>query len=117
MRKLNEYIINEEIVGYNLLCSSKNDGNISTITSNHSNTLLLILTKNDSTIALYSTMPSKQAKGILICVSSKKTYPLSMANNLTINKKDRVFLERKEIRISQNVSNEVDSSIVMNSTF
>jgi hypothetical protein len=59
MRKLNEYIANEEIVEYNLLNSSKNNGAISTVISKYpNNTLLLILTKKDSTIALYSSMPS-----------------------------------------------------------
>jgi hypothetical protein len=56
MKKLNEYVGVEDIVRCNFLYSSKQGGNMTAALSSHPNTLLLILTKKDNTIALYSSI-------------------------------------------------------------
>jgi hypothetical protein len=62
-------------------------GNINEAIEGHPNTLLLILTNEGHTIAIYSslsyceTMNMKETKGLLISTHSKKSYPLKKGFN------------------------------------
>jgi hypothetical protein len=80
-------LVKEEVIRYSLLCNSSTVGNISTAIEGHPNTLLLILTNEGHTIAVYSslsyceTMNMKETKGLLISTNSRKSFPLKMGNN------------------------------------
>lgn len=110
---------------YHLLYSSKTGGKINELLKKRPNNLLLILTKEDHTIAVYSslsyceTVNMKETKGLVISTNSKNTYSLKVGINPIKNNKEYIVVGNDEISISKNVTNDLKmkTKISTNSAF